>query len=236
MRTHYHAETNRWWLYKANHRTLLNLEWQWLLKARFRLEIDFKHNWTVQSISIGLPYIFSVFINFGDADEWAAYELGCYWYQWAFWLNLFSNPCESNSGDPWYRKTHCFNLPDMLLGCSKCIKEVLSTEPVIIPMPERSYKGIATHERWTWKRPLWRTYTRESVWIDVADGIPFPGKGENSWDCGMDGLCGSGVDGTSVEKAIGHFVGCVLANRRKYGGKGWCLDVDAAPAPPEATP
>lgn len=45
----------------------------------------------------------------------------------------------------------------------------------------------------------------------------FMGKGENSWDCGEDGLYGCGSEGSSLEDAITKTVSIVLRNRRKYG-------------------
>jgi hypothetical protein len=224
MRTHYHAETNRWWLYDQNHRTLLNLEWQWLIKARFRLEIDFRKHWCIKSIALGIPFLFSVYASFGDTDEWAEYELGCYYFERALWFKVFSNPLESNSNDPWYRKTHCLDFADFFLGRTKCVKEEIGTEEVEIPLPERTYHGVATLERYTRKRPLWFKQVRDSVWITVDGGVPFPGKGENSWDCGMDGLYGAGKESHCVEAAVGHFVGVVLRNRRRYGGKNWKVE------------
>jgi hypothetical protein len=56
---------------------------------------------------------------------------------------------------------------------------------------------------------------RDGVKLDIPGGIPHNGKGENSWDCGDDGLWGCGGD--TVEEAIGHAVSSVLRSRRRYG-------------------
>ena len=89
--------------------------------------------------------------------------------------------------------------------------------PVVIPMPEGIYHGTAKIELATWKRPLWFAKTQISTSIDCPKGIPFAGKGENSWDCGDDGLFGWGAEGDVVEHAIAHGVEIVLTNRRRYG-------------------
>ena len=89
--------------------------------------------------------------------------------------------------------------------------------PVVIPMPEGVYHGTAKIERRTWKRPLWFAFSRVSTTIDCPRGIPFAGKGENSWDCGDDGLFGWGAEGPSIEKAIARGVESVLESRRRYG-------------------
>jgi hypothetical protein len=57
--------------------------------------------------------------------------------------------------------------------------------------------------------------------VEIPGGIPFNGKGENSWDCGTDGLFGSSfpidvLEG-SVSKCIGKVVENVMDSRFKYG-------------------
>jgi hypothetical protein len=230
MRIHRHKETNRLWIYYKGHRHLLNLEWQIFNKAT-HAGIDI--GWRKQpgrhspKLFVGIPWLFNLWAHLFDVDEWEDYELGIRFHDGSIWFHVFSNPTESSSSDPWYRKTHCFNPADFFLGRHKYTNEITGTEEVEIPMPEGVYKGIAKFETTTWKRPRWPwPRIRKGVWIDVKDGVPFPGKGENSWDCGMDGLHGAGVDNESVGRAIGHFVGCVLEYRRRYGGKNWKLSED----------
>ncbi len=229
MRMHRHE--NRLWIYGKGHHTLLNLEWQFFGKAT---HCGVEVGWRKQSrrhsprFFIGVPWLFNLWVHFFDVDEWADYELGVRVHSGAIWLALFSNPNESRSSAPWYRKLHSFYPVDFFLGRQKCDTQETGSESVEIPMPEGVYHGLAKFETRTWKRTRWPwAKSRKSVWITVPDGgVPFPGKGENSWDCGMDGLCGAGVDGESVEEAIGHFVGAVLSNRRRYGGKNWKLKDD----------
>ena len=229
MRYHYHKETNRFWVYYKGHQNLLGLEWHFFRKAT---HAGFEVSWRTQrnrhspNFFIGIPWLFNLWVHLFDCDEWADYEIGIRAHSGCLWFHIFSNPIESNSKDPWYRRTHCFNPVDFLLGRAKHTCEETGSEPVEIPMPEGVYHGVAVFETRTWKRSRWPwPKVSKGVWIMVPDGgVPFPGKGENSWDCGMDGLCGAGVDGESVEKAIGHFVGSVLQRRRKYGGKNWMID------------
>lgn len=51
--------------------------------------------------------------------------------------------------------------------------------------------------------------------------VPFPGKGENSWDCGEDAIMGAGADEPTPEAAVASVVKSALRNRRRYGGEGW---------------
>lgn len=52
--------------------------------------------------------------------------------------------------------------------------------------------------------------------LEVPGGIPVEGKGENSWDCGMDGIFGT--SGKTVAEAVGNCARSVLRYRERYGG------------------
>lgn len=75
------------------------------------------------------------------------------------------------------------------------------------------YHGTAKHTRRTWKRRF-STMVRDAYEIDMQEGIPFPGKGENSWDCGDDAYFG--FSGETIEKAVAHIVAETL--KRRYDG------------------
>lgn len=57
--------------------------------------------------------------------------------------------------------------------------------------------------------------------LEAPNGIPFPGKGENSWDCGQDGLYGLYQRvknrGAWVEEMTTSATQSVLSSRRRYG-------------------
>jgi len=117
------------------------------------------------------------------------------WHSGAFWWALWSREMEWRATDPWWVRTHSFHPVDFLLGRMKHKHEVLSEyKEVLVPMPEGCYKTEMREERRTWTRPRWpwRPFTREQQYIEIKidGGIPFEGKGENSWDCGEDGLWG----------------------------------------------
>lgn len=222
LRTHYHAGTNRFWLHNGN-RTPFKCDWSFLGKATHcGLELGFRKGFRSPKLFLGIPLLINLWMQINDVDEWEDYECGFSIHSGAFWVKIFNNPLETSSRDPWYRKQHNLNFKDFLLGREKHTTETIGTEEVKIPMPEGSYPGVAKLEVCTWKRPRWpKALVKKSVWIDCKPGVPFPGKGENSWDCGMDAICGTGHSGHSVEEAIGHYVAYVLTKRRRYGGKNW---------------
>ena len=94
-----------------------------------------------------------------------------------------------------------------------------------IPLPEGVYTGTYTTERMTRRYVRWPGKAIDlvrgpmqwtSVNLSIEGGIPVEGKGENSYDCGMDGLLG--CSGRTVEDAIGNAVRSVLRDRKRYGG------------------
>jgi len=108
--------------------------------------------------------------------------------------------------------------------------EVLEERDVLVPMTERSYRARAklTRSRWGLTR-LPRAFDRARTHVDIdmleGEQIPFPGKGENSWDCGDDATFSMHCPALSIEEGIGVLVGSVLRNRHR---RGWAPSQAAA--------
>ena len=141
-------------------------------------------------------------------------------HDWAVWINPWSLQNEWHKKDPWWVRGLTIHIDDLIWGSQKCTTtEPRQTEPVAIELDGRIYRGTAHYERRVWKRPRWFAKQRDSTWIDMdtKDGLPHAGKGENSWDCGDDALCGWGVEGWDKIKAITHGIETVMKYRRRYG-------------------
>lgn len=111
-----------------------------------------------------------------------------------------------------------FDFVDAVLG-ERVYKEGTPEErQVQIPMPEGVYDATVKLQTDTWTRPRGRTEAIRRAHVDIPLGIPFPGKGENSWDCGEDATYGYTGPADSVEAAIASVVARVLTNRRERGG------------------
>lgn len=185
-------------------------------KFRFGLEFGGEDNF---QLSVGL-IIFTIYLSVsGLRWRWLPRDGVCqvYWYEKSLWWSLWARRYESRRKDPWWKRTHCIQFDDLLFGRAKYSDEVLSEHEVLIPMPEGSYPAKVKMETHTWKRPRWFAHSGTYANVDIEGGIPFMGKGENSWDCGEDGLYGSSMPAESVEEAIGKTVASVLESRRKYG-------------------
>lgn len=118
--------------------------------------------------------------------------------------------------DSWWRKAITLNVRDWLLGRQRYETTKGVSFDVVVPMPEGCYSAKATQETRIWRRRWYVPMRRcDHVWLDIDGGIPYSGKGENSWDCGDDGLWGTG--GSTLEEAIGNAVASVLTSRRRHG-------------------
>lgn len=137
-------------------------------------------------------------------------------HDWTLRLTPWGRWGEWRARDPWWIRGISLNLPDVALGRSKYSERVIAESiPCSVPMPEGTYAATAKVTQQEWKRPLWFRRSTVSAWLDIPKGIPHAGKGENSWDCGDDGLFGIG--GNSVEHAIQRAQETVISSRQKYG-------------------
>lgn len=241
-----------WWNF-GDHNSI-GLEWVIPdTKCGFSFEVgagDSDQGW---HFSIHLPLLFSFYLGL-DFRLWAPLDHSferdgkTYWlhqhrefafsiYDWSIRLTPWGRSGEWRRDDPWYVRGVHLDVKDFLLGRTKYTSEVVKAPfGITIPMIEGPYEATATLERFTWKRPRWRARTR-LIWkaemSRPGNGIPFPGKGENSWDCGMDGLFGWSAEsrnGEDIEKLIAHGVESVLNSRRRYAGSvGWIPEISSAP-------
>lgn len=148
-------------------------------------------------------------------------EIKVYWHELGLWWTLWGDPMESQSKDPWYVRMHGWDFRDILFGRSKYSSRTIREERVVVPMPEGGYPALVKINEDTWKRPRWlfpRRMIRSDLILDKP--IPFPGKGENGWDCGEDALYSLyGPHDTSLKAAIAASES-VMRDRLRYGG-GW---------------
>lgn len=156
-------------------------------------------------------------------------ELSIRFHDKAAWWYLWMNPHEWRSRDPKWRRG-CFHVDDWALGQNKYQNEVLEERQVLVPMPEGAYPATAKLELATWTRQRfgWPATRLTRIHLEVPDGIPHPGKGENAWDCGEDATYGITAPANSIEEGISKLVESVLTRRTRYGGKAWMPSEAAA--------
>lgn len=217
--THHSIERRsfRWWSY-IRMRDFVSIEMSWL-SGLVGIGLRTMHGKWTFDICLGLVALFvswpARYRNYGDDREIKiSFHDGAIW--WAFW----TDPMSWSSTTPKYRYGN-FNFVDFALGRSKCDHRTLEERDVLVPMPEGAYPARAKLEEWTWRRPRWFAKTIKRCSIDIPNGIPFPGKGENSWDCGDDATYGITTgECRTIAEGVGKLVGSVLNSRVRYGGWG----------------
>lgn len=229
----------------SKHREL-SAEWYLFTRANDRLGISFEvgggENESGFNAFIGVPFLFKLYVGAEGflpflcrkvKGHWQTYnrelELSyCFRRDHAAWGDLAWNVW--TEPDCWDRKTPRwrrgrFDPCSFVLGAQVYTSTPISCCPGYVQMPEQRYPVRVQIEECVWKRPRWPFPIRRiDATVDVADGgcVPIPGKGENSWDCGEDGVYSSGFSHCpSAQDAVERFAASILKRRQQYGGEDW---------------
>lgn len=124
---------------------------------------------------------------------------------------------------PWWRSFGVSRTD--ILGRNRVERTEIDSGAVRVPMPEGNYDATYKTEQWVRRHVRYPGKARDwfgvqsgiSTSVDIPGGIPVEGKGENSYDCGMDGTFGITAPGR-VEQVVGTLVGSVQRDRNRYGG------------------
>jgi hypothetical protein len=189
-------------------------EWHVFRRPRFAVGIE-KGGYDNNRIQFHLSlFLFTLYVSRSFQRCFEDRELSIDWHHGSLWLKLWCDD-EYHSKRPWHRNTVCLHVVQWFTGDPKFKIEKGEPVPFVVPMPEGCYPAEATPETLTWTYRFGFKRVRDSWSLNIPKGIPFEGKGENSWDCGADALHGTGGD--TLEKAIGNAVASVLEYRRRYG-------------------
>jgi hypothetical protein len=218
-----------WW---SGKRGGLNWEWKFGRKqhhAHAYVEVEPQDN--AVRVSLAVPWVAAIWVTLGhaafrrlDLNRWCRRpdqtygnprNIGLSVHDGALWWDVWADTMEWRHNDPKWQHG-AWHPIDTLLGRNEVTWIEREKIAVTIPMPEGPYRGEVEVKDRIDKRPRWFARVSQDCWLTIPGGIPHPGKGENSWDCGMDGLFGCGGD--TVERAIGHAVESVLRSRERYAG------------------
>lgn len=120
-------------------------------------------------------------------------------------------------------------LKDVFLGRAKYTRGEGEPVAAVVSMPEGDYPCTVMLRTDRWDRPRWPwPHTVRRADVEMERPIPFPGKGENSWDCGEDGMYSQTAPASSVEEAVAKAREYVLGRRLRYGGRNWTPKEGAA--------
>jgi len=170
-----------------------------------------------KAFHLHIPLLGSLYLSnggdFGDKEVSVSIHKDC--IRWNLWT-----PTMAWSSETPKRRNRSFYFIDFILGRYKYSVVEIESRDVLVPMMERSYKGKATLEVASWKRPRWpftKRANRVEINMDDGEQIPVMGKGENSWDCGEDAIYGTSTHAKTIEQGVGSLVESVLSKRRRYG-------------------
>lgn len=134
------------------------------------------------------------------------------------WINIFTdNSIWESKAKWWKQRQFSINFETLILGKRTYERKLLDEIDTVIPMPEGNYKAHIKIEELIHRRPRWFDKKYIQAIVEPDKPIPYPGKGENSWDCGEDGLHSMSCPAKNFEDAIAATVQSVLRDRRRYG-------------------
>lgn len=151
-------------------------------------------------------------------------EIRLSWHSGNLWWEFCARQDEWRSSDPWWMH-HTFHVSDWILGRPRYSRVIVEEGiPVSITIGQWEgdgpYTGTAMKVHSEWKRRFTTKRVDDYEISMDAPGLPFPGKGENSWDCGDDGLYGFG-GAPPLEATIERAIADVKKYRERYGGAEW---------------
>jgi hypothetical protein len=218
----------RAWLYwhkkeRINRPTTFRWEWvfpDFACRAKFELDgCESGINWSFAfpplSLYFGLEGVLShdwMYKNFKYEDR----EIYVAIHDWTIWWSFWRDGNGWSSKESKWR-VGSFHIDNLFLGKMTYKRQVLSEHNVMIPMPEGQYPATIKLCEDSWSRPRWFTKRVRRADVNLQIPIPFPGKGENSWDCGDDAIHGMTTGARNVEDAIAAVVKSVLKSRRRHG-------------------
>lgn len=220
----------RAWFNWEEQRRALEVEWTHG-GLHLALGIRFEGDGGKVQLQAALPLLFQYFVGFSSPGirklmdrlkvGWDTRVISAVVHHGSFWWSIWAKEGEWNSTDPWWM-SGSFDPLDFLFGMPHFESEVISTQDVLIPTPERVYEATFTLERRFGGRPRWpfkKEFRGSTVEVKDRAGVPVPGKGENSWDCGPNSIHSQSSPETNPHDAVMSFLRSVFRDRLRYGGR-----------------
>jgi hypothetical protein len=203
-------------------KTRIEYGWRWFDKEFGAFGVGWSHSDGGYEGDESQTYLRLGFLKLWITRDLQRYRNPEWRYGWELSLTLWQRWFGEQTGNSETEQaTFCLwreRLLDWVFGKTVCTVTHGRKHDILIHMPEGDYPAVAKYEWRCWTRPRWLFHRmRLSTDVDIPKGIPFQGKGENSWDCGDDGLFGSGCAGHDLEKAASTMREIVMHDRRKYG-------------------
>lgn len=155
-------------------------------------------------------------------------DLSLRFHHYSMWWNIWRDDSSWSSDTPRWR-SGSLDFVRLLKGKDKVSDEIVFNGIEEIEMPEGKYKCKIEFKKYTrtyqrWPKQVWNRFGFEFGYEDekgqwIQTPVPHWGKGENSWDCGMDGTYSISLSSEveTLEDAKKRVVESCLRDRKKYG-------------------
>jgi hypothetical protein len=140
---------------------------------------------------------------------------GISWYR--EYLRVEIGSFEDNSSfrqGPWWTE-FSVDVPSLIFGDIKHERKLIAEKNVIVPMPEKDYDAQVKLFDCVWQRSRSPFKTRLfRGTIECSEGIPYPGKGTTSYNCGEDATQSIDcvVSSGDIRKASAEMIGKIVAS------------------------
>jgi len=161
------------------------------------------------AFSLGIRGLFYIYIAWEGPQGSRAHVYG---------ISLFGGGvCVWLGSDEWGNRpgNYVWDWRHTLIGRGKVEHTVIEERPVRLVLAEGEHQGTGKLIETIWRYPRWFPQTHRSVEIEFEEGVPIPGKGENSWDCGDDAIYAMSCPTKTISEGVQHFRNAVIARRNK---------------------
>jgi hypothetical protein len=219
-----------WWHLSSEKHAVIGVEFYWL-SARFGASLSTDDDgWNIslkvppfavyvslEGLGLWQPQEKHIFTWDNNREVWLPSRRECEFYihDWTIRVTPWGRWGEWRKVDPWWVRGVSLDLRRIVLGPRVYEAVELALVPCVVPMPEGQYHAVAKVQRVTRGFARWFKRTGQEVTLEIPKGIPFAGKGENSYDCDDDGLFGIGGD--SIDDAIRRAQQSVTESRKRHG-------------------
>jgi hypothetical protein len=206
--------------------------WQWVLwSKRLGVEVGLADYGNAITANLCL-ILFSIYVHYDNhkLERWLSDKtkradekygngrtIGVNWFEGSINIHLWNDPMAWRAKDPWWWNMS-FRPVDFLFGNPKYSSKSVGFDIRSLPMPEKAYDVHITLTEDSWKRSRWpfaKTVMRANC--EIEGGIPVPGKGENSWDCGEDATYGLTTPASTFDEAISKLFASVSDTAERTG-------------------
>lgn len=218
----------------------------------FKIKYQHGHHSNSESMLVLGLFFFTIYLTFFLPNSWywrrkytnptsgrtATFiddrEYGFAIYNWSFVWSWHLKPMEYSYKDPWWMH-FTIHFDELLLGRRETLEQrLVEVSDIYFMLGEKEFKidKASFTKRSGFRRHIpFSLYHKQWYAVDISVERPpqYSGKGENSWDCGDDGIYGIfqewkgttpsfGVTNTLAQEVADYYVSGVLKNAKRYGG------------------